>query len=163
VLHGGAGNRWSFVKPPYGAADYGGASETDTGKPPTGVKALLTAVTGLRVEGKSAEIGRDKKEKKEPEKDRKKASGFVEDNAKDPDGEEVELVRKAGPSDGFQPANAWTMYRGKEKKGLATDTAAVDRLVSSLSQKRVVREFLGADDKNDAALGLKDPNVVVSV
>jgi hypothetical protein len=77
---------WWFVKPPYGPADYEGAVGPDAAKGPTGVRALLDALSDIRVDAKlppPEDLNPLKKDKKEDKKKEKPDSGFVEDNAKD--------------------------------------------------------------------------------
>ncbi len=250
----GQSSRWRFVKPPYGPADYDGDPNAPADKAPTGIRPLLSALAGIKVEGKTEPLddkdaGGKKKEKKD--------TGFVENSADDkalekyglksaegadlvvtvkkspsakeettllvgkkvdkeeayyarlaenkhvvkvgakalepvrkfldspseardhdlvrlpekPDvvrikyrsGEVIELVRKA-PKDaphGFGAEDRWTLYRGADKKGLVTDSAAVDKLVNALVQKRQVKEF--PSGKTDSQLGLDNPTVTVSL
>jgi hypothetical protein len=48
-------DRWQYVKPPYGDAEFeGGGGVPDPNKPPGGVNSLLTDVTNLKVDAKDA-------------------------------------------------------------------------------------------------------------
>ncbi len=84
VLHSADG-KWRYEEPKYGAANLDGATEADA-KGPSGVNSILSALTGLRAEGKSDDLPlKDKKDKKEPPKDRVKEMGFWQNDAKDED------------------------------------------------------------------------------
>src|SRR5262249_29389889 len=80
-------------------------------------------------------------------------------------GEQIELFKtpaEHGPHSPFPGAgDTWTLYRGTDKKGLNTHFGAVDALVKALIAKRAVEDF--PVGKLDAELGLKDPDVVVSL
>jgi hypothetical protein len=84
--------QWSFVEPKYGPADPEGDEGSDTSKPPTGVRSLLTAVTELRVEDRPEEDKKDKE--KDKTKDKKRHSGFIKDN---PSSDELKKYGLEGP------------------------------------------------------------------
>ncbi|MBI1915769.1 MAG: DUF4340 domain-containing protein [Planctomycetes bacterium] len=81
-------------------------------------------------------------------------------------GEPVDLVKseskERGPHGAFPAGgDTWMLYRDKDKKGLKTDFTAVNNLITALKKKRLVEEF--PTGKSDTELGLKDPDVVVSL
>jgi Domain of unknown function (DUF4340) len=82
-----------------------------------------------------------------------------------PSGEEATLIRSAAappsPHGGPAAGGPWTLYLGNAKKGLAANGIAVNNLLTSLTARRNVKDF--PRGKTDAELGLKDPNVIVSL
>ncbi len=77
--------KWRYEEPKYGAANLDSSSEPDA-KGLSGVSSLLSGLTGLRAEGKSAEpVIKDKKEKTDTPRDKTKELGFWQNDAKDED------------------------------------------------------------------------------
>jgi hypothetical protein len=60
---------------------------------------------------------------------------------------------------GTEPGKEWKLYRDKGETAHAVDSAAVEALVSLLTQKNVVTEFRDADQKKK--LGLDNPDAPV--
>jgi len=160
-------NRWRYVQPAYGAADFEGSTES-AAKAPSGVSALLTAFANLKAEGKT-----DEDKNKKDKKDSKLDLGYVKDNAS------AEELKKYGVD---SPANATmvlelkknpddkeglTILVGKdvEKKDLSYARLESEKHVVTLTKKMLepFRQLLGNPeslrDRNLVKLGEK-PDVV---